>query len=59
MREGDYFSLAAGGWLWLLRTVARVRVKSLSSVWSFGVQAGRVFPVVLVVRVYSLWGQPR
>ena len=63
MREADYFSLATGGLLLLLlllRTVARVRVKSLSGAWSFGcVQAGRVFPVILVVRVHSLWGHPR
>lgn len=37
MRETDYFSLAIG---WLLRTVIRVRVKTLSSAWSFGFQAG-------------------
>ena len=52
MREADYCSLASGGLLLLLlllRTATRVRVKSLSGAWSFGVQAGRVFPVILVV----------
>lgn len=57
MREADYCRLATGGLLLLLlRTGARVRVKSLSGAWSFGIQAGRVFPVILVVRVYPLWG---